>query len=285
MKNKILQLSTLYKLIFINTLVFVGIHAFLLITGQSIALLNSSSFSLSATAIYPDFLYKPWTAITYMFVHFTFGHFLFNMFILYFASQLFTRSFDAKKLIPVYLLGGIVGFIFYLISFHFLPTLTVSNYMVGASASVMAVLVAAATYSPNTEVNLFGSFQVKFWIIAGLLLVYDFTSINRYVSTGGHIAHLGGALFGFLFASQFKKGVDYTQWFSQLFQKRSKLSILKSKKKGSYYQKPFVSDENFNLNKKANQKEVDRILDKISKSGYSSLTKMEKDYLFNQSKN
>ncbi len=274
----------LFKIIAFNVLVFVLTNLFLLTFHSSLYQFNASPFSWSATALIPQLFFRPWSWITHLFLHINFWHILSNMIILYFGGSLFVKSLSQKKLIPVYILGGLMGYLFYVLSFHLFPNLHIAPYVFGASASAIAVLVTAAVISPHVVVRLFGSFQVEFWIIALALVIYDLTSLNAYANSGGHVAHLGGALFGLLFAVQHKNGIDMTKWLVNLIEKIRIFFQGKNKDvRKSFYDKPFISDEEFNLRKKNNQKRVDQILDKVSKSGYSSLTNKEKDFLNKQS--
>ena len=232
-----------------------------------------------------ELILKPWTLISYMFLHIGFIHILFNMLWLYSFGRLFLSFLDKKKLLSVYLMGGLAGAVLYIISFNLFPVFESGRAMsvaLGASASVMAVVVAISTYIPNHRVYvpILGSVKIKYFaivfIVSDLLFIY-----NRSGNLGGHIAHLGGALFGFYYIYQLKKGKDISKGFNNLmysffalFKKRSKLKV--SHKKAE-------TDMDYNKRKADKQKEVNKILDKISKSGYDSLTKKEKDQLFRMS--
>lgn len=281
--------SVLIKLIFVNVAVFVGLHLFGLFL-WFLAINNGSDLVVKWMALPAEttrILFKPWTIITYMFLHESFIHILFNMMVLYFGGTIFLNYLNGKKLLVTYLLGGIAGGVLYVLAFNLLPVfdqLTSSSIALGASASVMAILVAAATYVPNYIVNLMFLGAVKFKHIAIGYVILDIISIPQS-NAGGHIAHLGGALFGFIYIQQLKKGKDFTLGFSR-FLDYLKAFFLPRKKMKVVYKKQGKSKSNYDYNEQKvnNQKQVDLILEKISKSGYDSLTAKEKAILFDASK-
>ncbi len=288
-KNQYKSGSALIKLIIINVAVFIGVHLIGLIFWFS-AVDNGANIIVSWLALpasVSQYLFKPWTIITYMFLHESFIHILFNMIVLYFGGTIFLNYLSGKKLVVVYLLGGLAGGLIYVLAFNLLPVfehLSTISVALGASASVMAILVAAATYVPNYVVRMMFLGEVKFKHIAIGYVILDLISIPQG-NAGGHIAHLGGALFGFFFVVQLKKGKDFTLGFSRL------LDILKAmlkpqKKMKVVYKKQgkTKTDQAYNEQKVNNQKKVDIILDKISKSGYDSLSAEEKSILFDASK-
>ena len=156
------------------------------------------------------FINRPWTIISYMFIHTDFFHILFNMIWLYFGSKLFLQYFNGRQFLCVYILGGISGGLFYMLSYNILPAFATNihnSVLIGASASVLAVFIAVSSYSPNYKVllPLIGNIQLKY--IALSLIVLDLVNIE-VSNAGGHISHLGGAIFGFLYVGLLKKGVD-----------------------------------------------------------------------------
>lgn len=220
-----------------------------------------------------------WTIITYMFLHVSFLHFFFNMMWLYWMGDLFMSFIGKEKLVATYFIGGIVGGLFFLLFSSLLPMS--GNYLVGASASVMAIVIVLAIYVPNFTLNLMfiGEVKLKYVAIASFVLttVLDFSD-----NTGGKLAHVGGALTGVLLGVFYKKGIDLTAFPRKLFSSIATIfSSNKNNMKVAYKRK--LSDEEYNLNKKAEAKRLDDILDKISRSGYESLTKEEKNFLFKQS--
>jgi hypothetical protein len=215
-------------------------------------------------------------------------HILFNILILYWFGQIFLRYFDDKKLLSVYLVGGIAGAILYMLSFNLLP---VFNQVIpisiafGASASVIAIVIAVSVYAPNHTINLMfiGPVQLKYIAIG--IIVLDILRIATS-NPGGHIAHLGGALFGYLYISQLRKGKNITKGFDRIMDKV--FSLFKPREKFKVtYKRPMTDierDIEYNKSKVAKQEDIDKILDKIAKSGYDSLTKKEKEILFSSNK-
>jgi len=208
-----------------------------------------------------------------MFVHSGFIHLLFNMLMLHFVSRFFLTFFTEKQYLVVYLLGGIFSGLSFVFIYYFLG---ITTPVVGASGSVMTLLVAATAYSPYyiIQIPLIG--KIKLWHITALILLIDILQL-LLVNTGGHIVHLSGAFFGFLYVLLLKKGIDLTKPFTNL-------KIKKSPKKKTPFSKVHVNKASSNLSKSIKtdieQKRVDDILDKISKSGYDSLSKDEKEFLF-----
>lgn len=225
---------------------------------------------------------KPWTLISYMFLHEGFFHLLFNMIMLYFGGRIFSEYLNDKKLFSTYFWGGIFGGLLYVLSYNYFPVFENAvgySFALGASASVLAILVAIATHVPNYYVNLIFLGRVRLKHLAIAFIIIDLLSIKGN-NPGGHIAHIGGALWGFLYIQLLKKGWNFNALFSI-----PKISF-KSGPRKSYsnpgYKKP-VSDDTYNRNRVKDQKEIDKILEKISKSGYSSLSKKEKEILFKNS--
>ena len=281
--------SALIKLIIVNLAIFLAVHVF----GSILYLfkvLNGTELLVKWLALPADLsaiVSKPWAIVTYMFLHQDFMHIFFNMLILYFCGRIFVQFLNEKKLVVVYLLGGFAGGLIYILAFNIFPifngVLPISIAM-GASASVMAVMVAAATYVPNFIVRLVFLGNVKLKYIAMVYVAMDLISI-QVENAGGHIAHIGGALFGYFFIVQLKSGKDYTLRFSR-FLDRLKGMLKPRKKMKVVYKKQgkTKTDRAYNDQKANNQKKVDLILDKISKSGYDSLSAEEKAILFDASK-
>ena len=241
---------------------------------------------LSLPSNLSELVKKPWTLISYMFVHQDFLHILFNMVWLHFGSKLFLQYFNGKQLLSTYFLGGIFGGLIYISAFNIFPVFQdapfINSVAIGASASVLAIFIAIATYSPNYIVNLtfIGNTFIKH--IAIFLVVLDFLLIEKN-NPGGHIAHLGGAIFGFLYINLLRKGVDlsvnfYTFLSYFKFSKKTKLKKVHKKRSSKN------NDDIFRNKKSDKQKKINSILEKISKSGYDSLTKQEKELLFKESK-
>jgi membrane associated rhomboid family serine protease len=277
--------SNLTKLIYINIAVFI------LITIVSIIgfLLNNPGISeksinlFSIPSSFKALLVRPWTLITYMFVHKDIWHILFNMLWLYWFGRIFLEYLDQRKLVAVYLLGGISGAIVYFVSFNIFPAFTgivAESVAIGASASVMAIVIAIAAYVPDYTVQLFlfGRIKIKYMALA----IFVLTSIMDFsVNSGGKLAHIGGAIFGYFFTINLRKGRDIGTWLNKIidlfvttFKPRKNLKVT--------YKRP-ANDYEYNKVKSDHQVQINRILDKISKGGYDSLSKDEKELLFNES--
>lgn len=234
-----------------------------------------------------EFLYKPWTIVTYAFLHAGVWHILSNMLILYFSGIYFLTYFSPKRLLAYYFLGAIAGALVYMLSYNFLPVFagSGSSYLIGASAAVMAILVGIATHIPDMRIRLMFLGSLKFWWIAAFLVVLDVIQIP-FGNPGGHLAHLGGAFLGYVYTSQLSRGKDIGKWFENfvdwltgLFskEKKSPLKTVHRNKK-----RPVKAQTT--RNKGEHQEKIDAILDKIGSSGYDSLTKEEKDFLFHAGK-
>lgn len=230
---------------------------------------------LQLPAYLPKLLHRFWTPLTYMFMHAGIFHILFNMLWLYWMGQIFEEYLGTKRTIGLYLYGGLAGALFFVLAFNLFPAFTETGAVhdttvVGASASVMAIIVATATLLPNYSIGLMFVGPVKLKWIAIFYVIFDFLLING-PNAGGEIAHLGGALMGFIYIKQLQRGHDWVESVADLFRKKSKLT---------------VAAKNYSKNSTSlpRQEEIDRILDKISQSGYDSLNKQEKEVLFRASK-
>ena len=233
-----------------------------------------------------EFLVQPWSLVTYSFFHAGLGHIFWNMLILYFASRIFLNLFDEQRFINVYFLGLMLGGLLFLLSYNVFPTLVNSNTaLVGASAGVNAVLIFVCAYIPNQEVRVI-FFNIKLWYIGVALVVKDLVLIGMGDNIGGGMAHLGGAFLGYVYARQLFKGNDIGAGFTtmrngiaNLFKPREKKAPMKT-----VYKNRTSTTSKADYDKQAKQKKIDSILDKISKSGYESLSKEEKDFLFKAGK-
>ena len=229
----------------------------------------------------------PWTPITYMFTHQAPMHLFWNMVMLWFSGQLFESLLGGQRMLGNYLLGGLCGFAFYALG-SFMPAhlgLASNGPILGASAAVMGVFIGIAAYRPDMMVSLIFLGAVRLKYIALAVLVLDLIAIRQGGNTGGHLAHLGGALYGFVSARQLAQGRDWSKdlvdSLERLFQrlKPKKKSRMRVEKRPTGKPAPW-NDAEFNTVKKQHQERIDAILDKISKSGYGSLSKDERDYLF-----
>ena len=276
---RIHQLNSAEKLILINVVCF----ALPMLIKTVLFLFNISStnffnwFELSASWI--DLPTKPWSIITYSFLHSGFFHLFWNMYLLFFSSKLFLNLFPSNTFFNVYFLGVVVGGITFILSYTFFPVFQNSSpVMIGASAGVMAVFIFMSTYSPDLEIRLI-LFNVKLRYLGIAFLLLDIVQIP-YGNAGGHLAHLGGAILGFYYVKQLKNGKDIGKPFKNfidkiinIFRRKPKMRTVYKREKSQKIKKK-VSDAG------EKQKRIDRILDKISISGYESLTQAEKDFLF-----
>jgi len=283
-KKKFSSGNSLTKLIYINVGVFLLVQLLYVFSFlfSLPSLTITDYFSLPAnTSILAK---KPWSIITYMFLHNGFMHLLFNLLWLYFGGKIFLSFFDNKKLTSTYVLGGISGAMLFIISFNLFPAFenALPNAMaLGASASVLAIIMAISTKSPNYIIRLFLIGNVKLKHIAVFSIALDILSIPQG-NAGGHIAHLGGAFFGFLYVKQLNGGNDMASGFNKTMDYLSSILRDTPKLKKAYSRKK--SDQDFRKEKMQEQAKIDKILDKIAKSGYDGLTKQEKDILFRASK-
>lgn len=292
------------KLIMVNVAVFVAV----LITTVIFKMFQPQFSLLEYLAVPSDFnelLLKPWTIISYMFSHSIdgIGHLFWNMLLLYFAGNFFQMRLGGRKLLSTYFLGGLAGYLLFAIGYNFFPALANQNIgavLIGASAAVTAIFVAIGVYMPNYEVRLlFIPQSFKLIYIVAFFVLLDFIHLQTSIgvvkaNTGGWIAHIGGAIFGVIYAMQLKQGRNIGKWFENLIDKiinfskpQPKLKVKRNKRKKKSTSNARVprDDYDYNEQKVNNQKKTDAILDKISKSGYESLTKAEKDFLFRQSNN
>jgi membrane associated rhomboid family serine protease len=274
------------RLIFVNVVVFLIIILLGLIgkiTGQEylINVIKDKGFALQTNL--SDLAVAPYGFITSIFSHFSPLHLLFNMIFLYFAGNMFRQFFSDRRMLHVYVVGGLAGGLAEVIAHQFG---TQYPAVIGASGSIMALFIAMAAYRPNIQVSLFGIIPVKLYVIA---LIYVIADLAQTLSSDGtaHFAHLGGALIGFLSVQNLHSSSNIINWTESLHQRI--LSYFANRKKRSPKMKTqkggrvVKTDEEYNMDAKARQQKIDKILDKISKSGYESLTKAEKDFLFSQS--
>jgi membrane associated rhomboid family serine protease len=277
--------TNLIKLIYIN------IGVFILITLTAIIgflvkdpFISEKALNLfSVPSLFSSFILRPWTIITYMFVHQDIWHILFNMLWLYWFGGIFLEYLDQRKLVAVYLLGGISGALVYMISFNIFPAfagVVSESVAIGASASVMAIVIAVAAYVPNYTVNLFLFGQVKIKYLA--LGIFILTSVMDFsVNSGGKLAHIGGAFFGYFYTLGIRQGHDIGSGINRIID--SIATLFKPRKKIKVTHRKPANEYEYNKTKVEHQAKINIILDKISKGGYDSLTREEKDILFRES--
>ncbi len=275
--------SIIIKLIFANIAVF-------LLANILIGLFNAYFYYyLTVPANLMELVFRPWSPLTYMFLHIDLWHILFNMLWLFWFGRIFLHFLTERQLFSTYILGGLSGAALFIISYNIFPGLELGAVALGASGAVMAIVIAVSVYRPDFAIQLvfFGPVKIKY--IAIFTVLMDIASIAGS-NAGGHIAHLGGAIFGYWFANQVSKGNKPAQKFED-FIARLTASV---KEKNVYRSKKNLhityknagkprNDMEYNSHKKEMEDEMNRILDKISKHGYQSLTKEEKDLLFRMS--
>lgn len=265
--------NRLYLFIGINVLVFLAINLFA--AGEFLFAGNTAGADwltqqVSMPAYWAAVPYKFWTIITYMFTQRGFFHILFNMLWLYWLGTIFLDFLNKRQFTFTYLAGGTMGGLLYLLAYNTLPVFSraaENSFLLGSSASVMAIVVATATLVPDFTIRLlfFGAVRLKY--LALVYFVLDIIGMGGG-NPGGSIAHIGGALLGFIYIKQLNKGND----LSNIIKNKRKLKVVKNTK---------GSSTNISV---SDQEVIDQILDKISKSGYESLSKTEKEQLFKASK-
>jgi len=279
------------RLIFINVMTFLVINIVLVfgeLMGKSTGVQSVIGNIFSLETDLRGFIRHPWALFTSIFAHYGFLHILLNMVFLFFAGKHFEQIFGGRRLLYTYILGGVAGGLLEIIAHLAFPLLQeTSVVVVGASGSIMAIFMAIAFYQPNLQVRLFGLSPFKLIWIAVAYIVLDVIKLASNDGTA-HFAHIGGIIVGIISIQRIQSSGNLITFFMRLGDfvsamfsrnKKAKLTVVRGDKVRK------MTDEEYNENAKARQDETNRILDKISKSGYESLNKREKDFLFNQSKN
>lgn len=284
------------QLIIINVVVFVvlGLMKVIAYVSGFDAAFDTLHNWLATPALFNDFIIQPWSILTYAFMHDLTGilHILFNMIGLYWFGRLFVEYLGSDKLIAVYVLGAIAGAVVYLFAFNLIPYFHMQAlqaqafggyHMVGASASIYAIVVASAILLPDYTFFLlfFGPVRIKY-IAAAFVVISVLGTIG--LNAGGNLAHLGGALMGFIYMKQLKAGNNWGSWVTATLTWLANILKEKPKVKVSYRSQEKTSSVKPAKGSNVSQEELDAILDKISAGGYESLTKDEKEKLFNASK-
>ena len=268
----------LIKIILINIIVFVSIsvvQVVLTISGLS-TFFTMFINKLMLPASLGTFILQPWSLITYFFLHMSFMHILWNMLFLYWFGKIINDNIGNNALISLYVLGGIIGGLFYMAIYNIVPYYgerVSDSLMLGASAGVFSVVVGSATLMPNYTfyLLLIGPVRIKYIALFYVLLsFFDVAGTNA----GGEIAHLGGAFIGYIYIRQLQNGINIGEGIINF------INFFSEKKENKEKKKENIQKET----EQTTQDEVDKILDKISESGYSSLTSKEKERLFNASK-
>lgn len=288
LQSKFRQGDIVLRLILINLGVFVVLNIYLTVfyfldmpypffLGRDLTLASSSNFHVLG--------HRPWSLITHIFTHEDLGHILFNMLALYFMGGLLWTMLGKKTVLTAYFLGGLSGFLLFTLAFNSIDRLQGQgvNYIMGASAAVMGIVFTAASYAPQMTIRVFGALDIKLIWLGVCLLLIDMFSIRHGVNSGGHIAHIGGAAFGYFYGRNLRSGKSMFTWFESWMQRLSDLFSRKRKMRVTVNHARPKTDEQFNQERKMRQERIDFILDKISKSGYESLSKEEKEFLFRHS--
>lgn len=284
-KNSLRKGDGLTRLLAVNIVIFIVIQ--LVYIGSALVLNNSfvkahPDLYLAASSSWEIMLHRPWSIITHMFTHEAFGHFLFNIFVLYTGGKLFRTFFTSSQLVVNYILGGLSGYLMFFLFFNIFPAFRTESYVLGASAAVMSIIFTVGITKPHFVVRLFGVFEMKLIWLCGLLVVVDLIGIRKGFNSGGHIGHLGGALFGVLYGYQYRNGKVMGNGLNRFLDRLKNIFSGRKSHLKTVHHRP-ISDEEFNAEKTKRQKRVDEILDKINRSGYESLSKDEKDFLFKYS--
>jgi membrane associated rhomboid family serine protease len=286
-KDFFIRGSILSRLIGINVAIFI-----------LVGLVRVVFFLIDAQSAYPAVLHwfgvpshiehllvKPWTLITYMFLHFDFFHIFFNMLMLYIGGRLFREFLGENRLIGTYVLGGLAGGLFFIASYNIFPAFASDRFMavaIGASASVLAIFISIAVFMPNYQLPLLLLGRIRLKYIAVFFIIIDLLSIDKG-NSGGHLAHLGGALWGFIYIALLRRGLDPGRHLSAWISAIGSIFRPKPRMRVEYRSNRPLTDDNYNKQRAENQKKLDRILDKISKHGYDSLSSEEKEILFRMS--
>ncbi|PKP20793.1 MAG: rhomboid family intramembrane serine protease [Bacteroidetes bacterium HGW-Bacteroidetes-19] len=279
--NKLIMINVIIYLLFVVIKLIVGITGFLFQEPYFTSFVSKKIiYYLSCPASFEALLLRPWTILTSIFFHERFWHIFFNMIMLSVVGGIFRQYLKEKHLLITYIIGGIVGNLAYILSYNFFPVFDIAvsqSIAMGASGGIMAILAAITVYRPNHKLNLLFIGPVKLIWITLFFFIIDFISIPNG-NAGGHIAHIGGALYGAISVLFYVKFGFKFPTFKKNEKKRVKYATATNY---SYSEKP-LSDEEYNARKVQNQKRIDLILDKISQNGYESLSKEEKEFLFQQ---
>ena len=293
----------LSRLVMINGIVFLALLTLDLVdqmTGGIVnAVLPAESARTLATSWKKDVLFQqPWSVVTHMFAHRGIWHVAMNMLLLYWMGRMYVAQVGSRRLLSTYIGGGLVGFLAYFLLANGFKPMQQATYALGASASVMTVFGAIATLQPDTRVNLILFGPIKLQHVFWGYVVLDYFGLSQGVNPGGNVAHLGGALFGVLLVLQERKGRNVLAWLEWVIDALASRSLSVPKRKRSRFRastanrwkaaereasRAPMSDDEFNAEKVERQRQLDAILDKISKHGYDHLSAEEKRFLFEQS--
>lgn len=289
LKQKYLHGNIVIRLIFINVSIFLVLRLLFAIMGLTGSDGKMVLDWIQMPAMTDVFFERPWTALTYMFVHFGLMHLLMNMLLFYFFGGLFLRWFSEMQLGIFYVVGGLSGALFFILGYLFFPALSnIENPapLIGASAPVMALCITLSVFRPDENIPMFILGNLKLKYLAIILIALDMLSINK-VNAGVGLAHMGGALSGLVLGLSLKKGHDLFAWVKPLSYRLSGLIVRKQKMRVKYrrssseraYRSSDV-DLEYRNKRKSESDRMDVILDKVKLSGYDSLTQKEKKELF-----
>jgi membrane associated rhomboid family serine protease len=279
-REKLSRLNVFEKIIVVNVVVFLFSFVSLRLQG-----VEASLDWLSLSKSFSEVLSKPWTLLTYGFTHYSFVHLFFNMIILYFFGRSFSNLFKQDLSLKVYLLGILCGGFAFVLVYNLFPSgiLNTVGPVVGASAGVRAIIIFLCAYLPTKQVQFF-TFQFQLKYIGIAMVLFDIPGLLSQ-NSGGTVAHFGGYLLGYFYARQFQKGIDIGQFIDRIIAYFSGTAApLKTVHKNKNKKQSFAGKKKEEFDRFTHQKQIDLILDKISKSGYESLTQAEKDFLFRAGK-
>lgn len=276
------------RILLVNLGVFIAVQLVGLLSGSH-ALYERTWRGLSASTSWQGIAQRPWSVITYMFLHTAVPHILWNMVVFWTSGLLFENLLGGRRLVANYLLGGMAGLLLCLVAGPWTGWLSgdVDGPVLGASGAVMSVLVGVTAYQPDLPVNVLLIRAVPIKWVTIVLLVLDLVAIRGGDNTGGHLTHIGGALYGFLSANQMKHGRDWNLAVGNALARLGSLFSGKRTGRMRVAKRPrshVLADEQYNVARRDRQARVDAILDKISKSGYDSLSREEREFLFRASK-
>ena len=285
-QDKLKNLTAFEKIIAVNVLIYIVGWFIFKIYNFPITDRSDSLVWLALPSSFSEFIMKPWTLFTYGFAHVDFWHLFFNMFVLYFVGRSFSNLFNIKLSLNVYFLGILFGGIVYLLVYNLFPSGMLKNagILFGASAGVRAALIFLSAYMPNYEIRIV-SFNIQLKYIAFILVGLDILGLFG-TNQGGYVAHLGGDLLGYMYGTQLLNGKDIGKGFERFMDRIVGMFSLgkRSKLKTVHKKTTYAGHTKEEFNEFNNQKQIDIILDKISKSGYDSLTQEEKEFLFKSGK-
>lgn len=276
--------SVVTRLIYVNLAVFLAfrvIYVIFFLTGTTSSLIQWFQLPSDVSQL----LRQPWTLISYMFLHFDFLHILFNLLVLYWFGRIFLDYYSQKQLLGLYFIGGLAGGLLYVLAYNTLPVfgpVVKNSFLLGASASIIAILIAGAFRDPNREIHLFLIGRVPLKYLA-LFMIFSYIIGISTSNAGGNIAHLGGVLAGYWFVARQRKGRDITSGISRAIDGLAGAAKPRQHIRVVHRQPP-RDDHEYNRQLMADHEELNRILDKIAQDGYDSLSKQEKETLFRHGK-